>query len=118
MQGKGPRRIVVMPASTADETLGQPTSAPGFALQTYVVQGDGTIAGGVITFEEASWADDEPVYSDTWSQITTMNAADVTGGAQKFVHIAATANAYTRPRISTAVSGGGTVTIFLHQEGN
>lgn len=118
MQGKGPRRSVVMPDASADETLGQPTYAAGFALQTYVVQGTGVTSSGVITFEEASYEAEAVPYAGAWSTITTVNASDVTGGAQKFIHISATANAYTRPRISTAIGGGGTVAVFLHQEGN
>ncbi len=118
MQGKGPRRIVVMPDSSADETLGQPTKGDGYALQTYVVQGTGTTSSGVITFEEASWAEGAQDYQGTWSPIITVNASDVTGGKQKFIHISSTANAYTRPRISTVIGGGGTISVFLHQEGN
>lgn len=118
MQGYGPRRIVVMPDASADETLGAYTFSPGYALQTYVVQGTGTTSSGVITFEEASWAPGATPYAGTWSSIITVNASDVTGGAQKFIHISSTANAYTRPRISTAIGGGGTVAVFLHEEGN
>jgi hypothetical protein len=118
MQNYGPMRITCIDAASADETLGRYTKSPGYALQTYVVQGNGTTSSGVITFEEASWGDNESVYTGTWSAITTVNASDVTGGAQKFVHISSTANAFTRPRISTAVGGGGTVSVFLHQEGN
>lgn len=118
MQGKGPRRIVCIDAQSADETLGVPTIAPGFALQTYVVQGNGTTSSGVITIEEASWGENESIYTGTWSEITTVNASDVTGGAQKFIHVSPTANAATRPRISTAIGGGGTISVFLHQEGN
>lgn len=118
MQGKGPRRLVCIDAASADETLGQYSYAEGFALRTYVVQGNGTTSSGVITFEEASWDKDETPYAGTWSSIVTVNASDVSGGAQKFVHIQATAYAASRPRISTAIGGGGTVSVFLHEEGN
>lgn len=123
MQGKGPRRIVCINAQSDDESLGVPSKSPGFGLQTYVIQSNGVTSSGVITFEEASWADTEDIYTGDWSAITTVNASDVntgsaTGTAQKFVHISATANAYTRPRISTAIGGGGTISVFLHQEGN
>lgn len=124
MQGKGPRRIVCIDAQSADESLGKPNRSPGFALQTYVVQSHGVTSSGVITFEEASWPESEGEdYAGTWSTITTVNASDVntgsaTGTAQKFVHISATANAYTRARISTVIGGGGTISVFLHQEGN
>ena len=126
-QNYGPKRFISINAATADETLGKPAFSPGYALQTWVVQGDGVTSSGVITFEEASWgptvagvpAQD---YTGTWSVITTVNASDVntgsaSGSAQKFVHISATANAYSRPRISTIIGGGGTISVFLHQEG-
>lgn len=118
MQGKGPRRVVVMPDASADETLGQYSYGTGFALRTYVVQGTGTTSSGVITFEEASWDPNSAPYAGAWSSIITVNASDVTGGAQKFVHISSTAFAATRPRISTAIGGGGTVAVFLNEEGN
>jgi len=121
MSNIGPKRVICIDAQSADETLGQATYAPGYGLQTYVVQGNGTTSSGVITFEEASWgpsAAGVPAqdYTGTWSAITTVNASDVSGGAQKFVHISATANAYTRPRISTIIGGGGTISVFLHAE--
>lgn len=113
----GPQRVVCINAQSASGFLGVPTKSDGFSLQTYVVQGNGTTSSGVITFEEASYTDPTAPYSGTWSSITTVNASDVTGNAQKFVHIAATANAYTRPRISTVIGGGGTVSVFLHRQG-
>lgn len=118
----GPRRITVLPAASADETLGKATPAGGYCLQTYVLQGNGVTSSGVITFEEASVDPAREDYNGTWSIITTANASDVntgspTGSAQKFIHIQATAGAVTRPRISTVIGGGGTVMVFLHQEG-
>jgi hypothetical protein len=126
-QNYGPKRFISINAQSADETLGKPAFAPGYALQTWVVQSNGVTSSGVITFEEASWGPSVtgvPAvdYTGTWSVITTVNASDVdtgsaSGSAQKFIHISATANAYTRPRISTAIGGGGTVSVFLHEEG-
>lgn len=123
----GPKRIVCIEAKSADETIGVATPAPGYGLQTYVLQSNGVTSSGVITFEEASWGPNlagAPAqdYGGTWSVIATVNASDVdttsaTGSAQKFIHIAATAGAHTRPRISTVIGGGGTVSVFLHQEG-
>lgn len=123
MQGKGPRRITVLPAATTDETIGRATESPGYALITFVVESLGVTSSGVVTFEEASWGLADNDYAGTWSAITTVNASDVntgsaTGTAQKFVHISSTANAYLRPRISTAIGGGGTITVYLLQEGN
>lgn len=123
MQGKGPRRITVLPAAATDETLGLATLSPGYALNTFVIESYGVTSSGVITIEEASWGIADNDYSGSWSAITTVNASDVntgsaTGTAQKFVHVSSTANAYVRPRISTAIGGGGTITVYLLQEGN
>jgi hypothetical protein len=126
-QNYGPKRVVCIEAASADETLGVAMPAPGYDLQTYVLQSNGVTSGGVITFEEASWGPNlagVPAvdYTGTWSEITTVNASDVntgsaTGSAQKFVHLSPTAGAYTRARISAAITGGGTVSVFLHEQG-
>jgi hypothetical protein len=118
----GPKRIICIEAQSADEFLGVATKSPGYCLQTYVIQGNGTTSSGAITLEEAccgpNLAGVEAVdYTGTWGPIITVNASDVTGGAQKFIHISAVANAYTRPRISTVIGGGGTISVFLHTEG-
>lgn len=119
----GPQRLVCIDAQSADESLGKAVAAElGFTLQTYVIHSHGVTSSGVITIEEASWAKDDAPYDGTWSTITTVNASDVntgsaTGSAQKFVHISATAGAHTRARISTAIGGGGTISVFCHQQG-
>lgn len=118
MQGFGPDRVVCIDAQSAVDTAGKPNKASGKTLQTYVLQGNGTTSGGTVIFEEASWANDGQVYSGTWSSIITVNASDVSGGKQKFIHISATAGANTRPRIATGITGGGTVSVFLHEVGN
>jgi len=69
------------------------------------VQGTGTITGGVITLEEAP----APDFTGTWSTITTVNAINVTGGAVQHVHVDGSFNA-VRTRVSSNITGGGTVT--------
>lgn len=121
MNPVGPTRITCINAATASGTLGVPVKSPGYSLLTFVVQGDGVTSSGVITFEEASWGASATDYTGTWSVITTVNASDVntgssSGSAQKFVHISATAGAYVRPRITTIVGGGGTISVFCHAQ--
>lgn len=71
-------------------------------------RGTGTIASGVISIEEA----DNAEYAGTWSVIQTINAVDLTGGADKAVHIDSIISAI-RARISTPIGGGGSVTVGI-----
>lgn len=97
---------------SADETTS--VSIPGGQHRSFAlaVIGNGTIASGVLTIEEALWTETQTPYEGTWSAIATVNAADVTGGAQKVVHLNPTTLANTRVRISTAIGGGGGISVL------
>lgn len=101
--------------ATADETLGHVLDARNLINITAYVVGTGTINAGVITIEEADYDPDVTPggYTGTWSAVTTVNAADVTGGAQKAVHLTSGSYGFLRPRVSTAIGGGGSVSVFL-----
>lgn len=112
----GSLRVPLLNAQTVDETTSGGVDCSGFyALAVYVI-GSGTTSSGVITIEEA---DMEPstlasaYYAGTWSAITTVNASDVTGGAQKVIHLPVGAYAFVRTRISTAIGGGGNISTVL-----
>ena len=87
------------------------------AISLYV-RGSGTITGGTLLIEEADYGDDEPVYSGTWSQVTSITCSDVTGGAQKGVHLSLGSYGYLRARISSAVTGGGTIAVVMLSDGD
>lgn len=74
----------------------------------------GTTSGGVVTIEEADW---DPVsasaYAGTWSSITTVNASAFTGGVQSAYHLPGLAYANVRARISSNITGGGTVSAVI-----
>ena len=107
----GPQRFVSIDAQLADETLGIPLDAKGAQHVTLYLIGNGTTSSGVITIEEADWdIQKTPEFKGTWSSISTVNASDVTGGVQKAVHLTAAAYSWVRPRISTVIGGGGTIT--------
>lgn len=112
MNGYGPVRQIALPAGTsADEAQGPPLDLRGYRGGLVTITGTGTTSSGVVTLEEASYNPwKEPIYGGTWSAITTVNATDVTGGAQKVVHL--TANQlpeFLRVRVSTAIGGGGSI---------
>lgn len=105
-------RVVSLNAQSADETAGTPIDARGLPYLAAYIEGLGTISGGVITIEEASYLPGS-AYPENWSEITTVNAADVTDGAQLAVHCSPGAYAFVRARISTAIAGGGTVSVYF-----
>lgn len=82
---------------------------------TVVVEATGTITGGAISIEEAYWKDDAPPYSGTWSVIKSLTGAtDFTSNAQTVFHANKTGPSSfwaVRARISSDITGGGTVTV-------
>jgi hypothetical protein len=88
------------------DTSPEPVDVSDCLHFTIYFTGEGTIAGGVISIEEASVYN----YPGTWWPITTFNAADVTDGKTKAVHLTAAAYSFIRLRETTPVSGGGTLT--------
>lgn len=76
--------------------------------QRVTTRGSGTISGGTVAIEEASAAD----YTGTWSNLATITAVDVTGGAEKVTHISGTVGAI-RARVTANITGGGNITVEL-----
>ena len=123
-----PGGIISVPcftAQTADETLGPWIDVRGKAYLCFYVTGSAaTISSGVISFEEAAPVgallketaqtnDVVGLASGTYSVITTATASDVTAGAQKAYHMIPGAFCFVRARISTAIGGGGNVSVGL-----
>ena len=110
---------MTVPLLNADTTgSSAPVDMQGFQNLTFYVTGEGTIDGGVITFSEAYFNPQaESNYSGTWSSIGTVNAADVTGGAQLAYHAGGAggsfAYAQVKAEITSAVTGGGSVSVVL-----
>jgi len=107
----------LLTAAIDDETTSQPVNLKGRTDITLYISGDGTITSGVVTLEESLPLINQPSegqpYGGTWSSITTINAATVTAGAQVAVHFDHASYGYVRARVSTAIGGGGSVTVGL-----
>ena len=73
----------------------------------FFVVGAGTISGGALSIEEAY----DPDYTGTWSVIQAITLTSITAGAIVVVHVEGTFRA-VRARVSTPVTGGGTVTVY------
>jgi hypothetical protein len=87
----------------------------GFTYLTIYLTGNGTVSSGVVTIEEADFnAAAEPVYTGTWSSITTITGGTgLLSNTQTAVHLAEGCYGYVRVRISTVIGGGGTVTAVI-----
>ncbi len=94
-------------AATADETTSPWVDVRGRTAVVFYVEGLGTTSGGVVTLEESL-----PAPSGTWAataaSIGTVNATAVSGGVQIATHVSG-AYAFVRARVSTAITGGGSV---------
>lgn len=95
-----------------------PIDRSNHLYNTVTLLGIGTLTGGTLLIEEADWVPNELPYSGTWSTLQTIQANTLTGGAQVLVHLAASAYAWLRVRISSAATGGGTVAVLLRSAGS
>jgi hypothetical protein len=102
-------RTVLIDAASADETTGRVPCEVGQRQLRFDITGSGTISGGAIILECAPTLG----YTGTWSALyTPIDATNVTGGATQAVFIQGCFDA-VGARISTAIAGGGTVTVSV-----
>lgn len=92
----------------------QPIAMPAFDEIAIYFESVGTTSGGTLLIEEASRSD----YTGTWSTISTVAASSFTGGTQIAYHVSPNIYAFVRVRISSDITGGGTVLVFLNQQGS
>jgi hypothetical protein len=99
----------LLPALTTTGT-GVAVSVPiSSKCPRFHVRGAGTISGGTIIIEEAL----SPDYTGTWSQIQSIAASGLTGGAEQVIHLIDSTISAVRARISSNITGGGSVSVDL-----
>jgi hypothetical protein len=100
-------------------TTGQsiPIDCHAHGILTIYLRSLGTTSGGTVLIEEADWGPYEQPYSGTWSQVQSIAASTFTGGQQIAIHISDAAYAWLRVRISSTITGGGTMTAALVSRG-
>lgn len=118
--GGGQRQIVLLGTANSDGTFTGVTTGTSIPINCreydellITFESVGTTSGGTLLIEEAS----RPNYSGTWSQVYSQAASGFTGTAQLAVHISPTKFVVLRVRISSDITGGGTVLVFLDQRG-
>ncbi len=95
-----------------------PVNRAGVGILSIYLRSIGTTSGGTILIEEAEWGPNEHVYSGTWSVIATVSASAFTGTAQQAYHVTNCAYGFVRVRISSTITGGGTVYAAMRSQGN
>lgn len=95
----------------------QPVLSAAQGIIAFYFRSVGTTSGGTLLVEEADWDEQEQVYSGTWSVMTTISASSFTGGAQLAYHPSDSAYGWVRVRISSAITGGGTVLVSVRRRG-
>ncbi len=120
-----PRRVLLLGTENSDGSVtgvtatiaSQPIFAEGRGLETIFLRSVGTTSGGTVLVEEADWGPLETPYSGTWSTLQTILASAFTGGAQLAYHPPVGSFRYIRVRISSAITGGGSILASLSDMG-
>ena len=114
----GPKIVICFTNQSADETLGPWIPVRGANNVSFYMSGVGTTSSGVVSIETTTQVSSDPnapvfgVTTGGYPTIATMNASAVTGGLQTFVALPPNvAYGFVRARISTAIGGGGTVSV-------
>lgn len=111
---RGPIRVVLLKQVTTGTSA--PIDVSGLTHAKLYLIGYGTTSGGTITYEEST---DDPfvsnmTYGGTWSAIgSAHNASDVSTGKQAATNLTVGEYARVRARISSTITGGGTVSVVL-----
>jgi hypothetical protein len=104
-------RIAYCPAGSTTFS-GAPIGSGGRDEIVFYIIGTGTTSGGTVVIEEASGAPFGAIYAGTWSAIgNSIAASTFTGGATVAVHLPIAAYRFVRARISSTITGGGSVQI-------
>ncbi len=108
----GPVRSVLL--DTVTTGAGQFDASP-YSYLTFYLTSVGTTSGGTVSLEEADWDSTHggTPYTGTWSVIATVAASTFTGGTQVAYHASPSSFGFIRARISSTITGGGTVSVTL-----
>lgn len=118
-------RILLLGTENADGTVAGVTTGqsqvlefPSSAYVTIYLTSIGTTSGGNVLIEEADFAQKTVMYNGTWGTLQTIAASTFSGGQQLAVHIMATPYGYLRVRISSPITGGGSIMASLRSTGS
>lgn len=99
--------VTLNAASTVAAGVGGDVDARGCTVLAVYQTGVGTISGGALVIETAA----DSGYAGTWSQVLTLDPTDVSGGKTQGIALPTGAYNWLRGRITTDLTGGGTITV-------
>jgi hypothetical protein len=113
--GLGYLRDTQLSVATALNTVAFGRSVQGYGSVAIYVIGAGTITGGTVMIETADYAQasEQAGYGGTWSPVLPVPAVNVTGNAQQMIVLPPAPYSYVRTRVSSAITGGGSVSTTL-----
>ena len=116
-----PTLIQLLGTVNADQTVTGVTAGVSIPIEVgandelvFYFESSGATSGGTVLIEEASRAN----YTGTWSQIASVAASSFTGTVQLGYHLGPNAFGFVRVRISSAITGGGSILVFLKKQGS
>lgn len=117
-------RVLLLGVENADSSVTGVTSGTSQWIQcfdqgllTIYLRSVGTTSGGTVLIEEADWGPLETPYSGTPSQMQSIAASSFTGGVQLAYHPSDSSFGWVRVRISSPITGGGTILASLRSRG-
>ncbi len=109
--------VITRPTLGAATTgTGQAINVTGYTNLTFYIIGSGTVSGGTLLIEEAYYDDSQTgsEYTGTWSQVKSLAAgSDFGTNAQTGYHPALGSFSHVRGRISSNITGGGSITVWV-----
>lgn len=106
-------RAVLLTAVADDETFSAPFKVAGYTHIVFYIICNGTVSSGAVTYQEAP---EDPAthlpFSGTWAAIGSAVSPTSSAGISA-THLTVGAYDYVRARVSTAIGGGGTITLVM-----
>ena len=107
------KHVVLLQEKIDDETFSQPINVEGYTHLVMYMIAHGTVSSGAVTFLEGLIdPTTEQPYGGTWVTIGSAVTAPTTG-ISTATHFTVAAYSYVQARISTAIGGGGSVSVVL-----
>lgn len=95
--------------SAATTGTGEPLATNSCKQATWSVETSGTVSAGTIVIEQAS----SRSYAGTWYLLDTIDAANAAAGTEGYGTFPGVVD-FVRARITSNITGGGTVTVYLN----
>ena len=95
--------------NAATTGTGEPLATNSCKQATWTTVPSGTVSGGTIVIEQASSRD----YAGTWFLLDTIDAANAAAGTEGYGTYPGVV-AFIRARITSNITGGGNVSVYLN----